>query len=98
MEGYGGVAWDEHMREQAVRQTALREHQRALTTARQAAEQERWRAWARSRNPVDRAEADAVYQVQLARIEAGHRAWLRAHGISDPEAPVKRQLPPDTRL
>ena len=58
---------------------AYRAHMRALTTARQAAEQARA---AQSRDPVARREAARVFEEAMARIEADHQAWLREHGMA----------------
>jgi hypothetical protein len=72
--------------ELSPRRDAYREHMRALTTARQAAEH----AYAQQfRDPVARHESDRVFEEELARIEAEHQAWLREHGLLPATKPPK---------
>lgn len=80
---------------------AHRAHLREITTLRQAAE----RCCDRPGMPrdPDRAAQRAAVQrraealrVELARIDAEHRAWLRAHGMDVPEPRVRRLVAPES--
>ena len=66
---------------------AYREHMRALTTARQAAERAHI---AQSRDPATRQDAARAFEEEMARIAAEHQAWLREHGMA-PDARGKRR-------
>jgi hypothetical protein len=68
--------------EMSPQRDAFREHMRAMTAARQAAEHAHAR---RPLTPAARQQANLAFQVEMARIDAEHRAWLREHG-SDPDS------------
>ncbi len=67
--------------EQSPDRVAHRTHMRAMTEARQAAERANK---ASSRDPEARRTKAQGYRQELARINAEHQAWLRAHGIAAP--------------
>jgi hypothetical protein len=66
--------------EMSPQRDAYREHMRAMTAARQAAEQAHS---ARHQTPEERQRAEMVFMQEMARIAAEHQAWLRDHS-SDP--------------
>jgi len=74
---------------------ARQAHMRALTMARQAAERQYTRSMGRvAAAPSDVMRANVVQlQAELARIEAGHRTWLRAQGMDLPERRTRRTKP-----
>jgi hypothetical protein len=73
-------------REQRALQVAYRHHLRAMTIARQAASQAHR---ACGRDPEARRVGETTFRREMARIAAGHRAWLREHGITVPPAPLR---------
>jgi hypothetical protein len=78
--------WDDD--EMSPKRDAYREHLRAMTTARQAAEH----AYAaRQPTPEARQRADMIFKQEMARIEAEHQAWLLEHGSDPGQEPPKHQ-------
>jgi hypothetical protein len=73
--------------EMSPQRDAFRAHMRAMTAARQAAEQVHAR---RPRTPAARQQDNVVFEAEMERIDEEHWAWLREHG-SDPGAMPPRR-------
>ncbi len=75
-----------------------RNHLRELTMARQAAERraERWLRTTTDGLLLDSGEPSTALHMELARLQAGHRAWLQEHGVQQIERRTRTPRPART--